>query len=60
MGPRATISQEVHDMALVRRASPLGEFVSLRQALDRLVEDSFVRPHGWAVGSVDNHARGSA
>jgi hypothetical protein len=36
-------------MTLVRRASPLGEFVSLRQAMDRLFEDSFVRPRGWAL-----------
>ena len=34
-------------MTLVRRASPLGELVSLRQAMDRLFEDSFVRPRGW-------------
>ena len=40
--------QEVYDMTIVRRASPLGEFVSLRQAMDRLFEDSFVRPRGWA------------
>jgi HSP20 family protein len=31
-------------MTLVRRTSPLGELVSLRQAMDRLFEDSFVRP----------------
>ena len=34
-------------MMIVRRASPLGELVSLRQAMDRLFEDSFVRPRGW-------------
>ena len=34
-------------MTIVRRASPLGELVSLRQAMDRLFEDSFVRPRGW-------------
>lgn len=39
--------QEVHDMTLVRRNSPLGELVSLRQAMDRLFEDSFVRPRSW-------------
>lgn len=33
-------------MTLVRRTSPLGELVSLRQAMDRLFEDSFVRPRG--------------
>jgi HSP20 family protein len=37
-------------MTLVRRTSPLGELVSLRQAMDRLFEDSFVRPRGWAFG----------
>jgi HSP20 family protein len=30
-------------MTLVRRTSPIGELVSLRQAMDRLFEDSFVR-----------------
>jgi HSP20 family protein len=34
-------------MTLVRRTSPLGELVSLRQAMDRLFEDSFVRPRVW-------------
>jgi HSP20 family protein len=36
-------------MTIVRRASPLGELISLRQAMDRLVEDSFVRPRGWVT-----------
>ena len=31
-------------MTLVRRSSPFGELLSLRQAMDRLFEDSFVRP----------------
>ena len=35
-------------MTLVRRTSPLGELVTLRQAMDRLFEDSFVRPRVWA------------
>jgi HSP20 family protein len=34
-------------MTLVRRSSPFGELVSLRQAMDRLFEDSFVRPGRW-------------
>ena len=38
-------------MTIVRRASPLGELVSLRQAMDRLFEDSVVRPRTWAAGS---------
>jgi len=42
-------------MTLVRRASPLGELVSLRQAMDRLFEDSFVRPRGWAFGAVEGY-----
>jgi HSP20 family protein len=37
-------------MTLVRRASPLGELVSLRQAMDRLFEDSFVRPSAISDG----------
>ena len=36
-------------MTLVRRTSPFGELVSLRQAMDRLFEDSFVRPLPWAT-----------
>lgn len=42
-------------MTLVRRTSPLGELVSLRQAMDRLFEDSFVRPRSFgpmAEGSL--------
>ena len=35
-------------MTIVRRPSPFGELVSLRQAMDRLFEDSFVRPRTWA------------
>ncbi len=35
-------------MTIVRRPSPFGELVSLRQAMDRLFEDSFVRPGQWA------------
>ncbi|HEY7590749.1 MAG TPA: Hsp20/alpha crystallin family protein [Candidatus Limnocylindrales bacterium] len=34
-------------MTMVRRSSPFGELLSLRQAMDRLFEDSFVRPTGW-------------
>ena len=37
-------------MTIVRRPSPLGELVSLRQAMDRLFEDSFVRPHPFGIG----------
>jgi HSP20 family protein len=37
-------------MTIVRRPSPFGELVSLRQAMDRLFEDSFVRPRQWASG----------
>ncbi len=38
-------------MTLVRRTSPLGELVTLRHAMDRLFEDSFVRPRTWGVDS---------
>ena len=34
-------------MTLVRRTSPLGELVTLRHAMDRLFEDSFVRPRAF-------------
>lgn len=38
-------------MTLIRRTSPFGELISLRQAMDRLFEDSFVRPRaGLATG----------
>ena len=37
-------------MTIVRRPSPFGELVSLRQAMDRLFEDSFVRPRTWGAG----------
>ena len=30
-------------MTIIRRTNPLGELVSLRQAMDRLFDDSFVR-----------------
>jgi HSP20 family protein len=36
-------------MTIVRRPSPLGELVSLRQAMDRLFEDSFVRSRPWGL-----------
>src|SRR5215212_1892124 len=35
-------------MTIARRPSPFGELVTLRQAMDRLFEDSFVRPNRWA------------
>jgi HSP20 family protein len=34
-------------MANITRYDPLGEMVSLRQAMDRLFEDSFVTPFNW-------------
>lgn len=34
-------------MANITRYDPLGEMVSLRSAMDRLVEDSFVSPFSW-------------
>ena len=39
-------------MAISRRPSPFGELLSLRQAMDRLFEDSYVRPPGaWGAGA---------
>jgi len=43
-------------MTLVRRSSPLGELVSLRQAMDRLFEDSFVRPRSWTFGTLEGYS----
>jgi HSP20 family protein len=40
-------------MTIVRRPSPFGELLSLRQALDRLFEESVVRPVGWGVAGFD-------
>jgi len=42
-------------MTIIRRTNPLGELVSLRQAMDRLFEDSFVRPR-TAIGGADEHS----
>ena len=35
-------------MAMLTR-NPMGEVLSLKQAMDRLFEDSFVNPTGWAT-----------
>jgi len=37
-------------MSLIRRTSPFGDMLSLRQAMDRLFEDPFVRPRGFWLG----------
>ena len=34
-------------MANITRLDPLAEIVSLRSAMDRLFDDSFVTPSGW-------------
>src|SRR5947199_7648891 len=36
-------ARRVHEMTIVRRPSPFGELMSLRSAMDRLFEDSYVR-----------------
>ena len=38
-------------MTLVRRPSPFGELLSLRQAMDRLFDDSVVRGRAWGFDS---------
>ena len=41
-------------MTISRRPSPFGELLSLRQAMDRLFEDSFVRPRGaWSAAAAE-------
>jgi HSP20 family protein len=39
-------------MTLVRRPSPFGELLSLRQAMDRLFDDSFVGGRAWSTESA--------
>ncbi len=39
-------------MSLIRRTSPFSDLVSLRQAMDRLMEDAFVRPRGTWSGET--------
>jgi HSP20 family protein len=36
-------------MSMVRWTSPFGELLSLRQAMDRLFEESYVRPRSWGT-----------
>src|SRR5215210_1621482 len=40
-------------MTIARRPSPFGELLSLRQAMDRLFEDSYVRPGSWGQSGPD-------
>ena len=40
-------------MTIVRRPSPIGEFMTLRQAMDRLFDDDVFRPVRWAAGAFD-------
>ena len=40
-------------MTIVRRSSPFGELLSLRSAMDRLFEDSFVRPRSAWTSAID-------
>ena len=42
-------------MTMVRRPSPFGEMVTLRQAMDRFFEDD-VRPLRWLSGGLDGPA----
>lgn len=39
-------------MANLSRYNPLSEMVSLREAMDRLFEDSFISPRSWAGRGV--------
>ena len=43
-------------MTIARRPSPFGELLSLRQAMDRLFEDSFIRPSNWGNGEHDRYS----
>lgn len=41
-------------MANITRFDPVGEMVSLRSAMDRLFEDSFVSPLSWRAAGGEN------
>jgi HSP20 family protein len=43
-------------MTIVRRPSPFGEVMSLRQAMDRLFDDDYMRPVRWSSGGLDGPA----
>lgn len=38
-------------MTIIRRSGSFGDLVSLRQAMDRLFEESFVNPRTWGMGN---------
>jgi HSP20 family protein len=40
-------------MTFIRKAGPFGDLLSLRQAMDRLFEDSYVSPRSWIMGGSD-------
>ena len=42
-------------MTIARRPSPFGEMLTLRQAMDRLLDDDF-RPSRWLSGGLDGPA----
>lgn len=43
-------------MSIVRRPSPFGEMLTLRNAMDRLFDDDYARPMRWLAGGVDGPA----
>jgi HSP20 family protein len=45
---------EVPIMTLMRRTNPFGEFLSLRQAMDRLFEESIIRPRTFFAGDTES------
>lgn len=49
------LDQEVCEMTIVRRPSPFGEMMTLRQAMDRLFDDDY-RPFRWLSGGPDGPA----
>jgi HSP20 family protein len=43
-------------MTIVRRPSPLGDFMTLRQAMDHLFDDDVFRPFRWTSATHDGPA----
>jgi HSP20 family protein len=52
---RTNSTEVCETMTLVRRPSPFGELLTLRQAMDRLFDDD-IRPSRWLSGGLDGPA----
>jgi HSP20 family protein len=51
--PAGVTSRRIDAMTMTRRPSPFSELVTLRQAMDRLFDDTVFRPYSSLAGSGD-------